>query len=288
MAKIGSGAATSGEIGSVLPRRSPRLVLRWVAALCVCALVAACNQDVYSDLTEAEANQMLAELISHGVGATKTSKGKEGFTISVDNADMLRALAVLKDAGFPRNSRDSIGKVFQKSGIMSSPFEERVRYIYALGEEVAQTISHIDGVVTARVHIVLPDAPQLGQPVKPSSAAVFIRYQAGVDIEYFVPQIRRLVSSSIEGLDYGAVTVVLDEAIPSKTAAPASPAEATTTVLGLKIRNADLALFWTIVASIAAAVGLVVAGLATAGVLWWRSRRKARGGGAGLPAIEPS
>lgn len=267
--------------------RLVRRSLQWLAVIGFMAVLAACNQDVYSDLTEAEANHMLAELISHGVNATKTSKGKEGFTISVDSSEMLKALAVLKDAGFPRSSRDSIGKVFQKSGIMSSPFEERVRYIYALGEEVAQTISNIDGVVTARVHIVLPDAPQLGQPVKPSSAAVFIKYRPGVDIEYFVPQIRRLVSSSIEGLDYSAVTVVLDEAMPTK-AEPPSAAGDTTMVFGLSIKTADLSLFWTIVWSVIAVIVLLVAALVGGAFLWWRGQRKSRIGGAGVPAIEPS
>lgn len=266
-----------------------RAPLRWLLVIGVLTALAGCNQDVYSDLTEVEANQMLAELIAHGVDATKTAKGKEGFTISVDSSDMLKALAVLKDAGFPRRSRDSIGKVFQKSGIMSSPFEERVRYIYALGEEVAQTISNIDGVVTARVHIVLPDAPQLGQPVKPSSAAVFIKYQPGVDIEYFVPQIRRLVSSSIEGLDYSAVTVVLDEAVPTKAAPPTAGGETTTVFFGLGIKSADLPLFWTIVWSIVGVLVLLISGLIAVGVFWWRSQRNsARTGGVGVPAVEPS
>lgn len=276
------------QMDRVSPRQLVRAALRWLFVFGIVTALTACNQDVYSDLSETEANQMLAELISHGVGATKTAKGKEGFTISVDSSEMLKALAVLKDAGFPRRSRDSIGKVFQKSGIMSSPFEERVRYIYALGEEVAQTISNIDGVVTARVHIVMPEAPQLGQAPKPSSAAVFIKYQPGVDIEYFVPQIRRLVSSSIEGLDYAAVTVVLDEAIPTKAAPPSQGGDMTTVFLGFSIKTSDVPLFWTVVWSVVSVFGLLIAGLAAGGVMWWRGRLKARTGGAGVPAIEPS
>src|SRR5215813_6968305 len=146
-----------------------RSAIRWsvawprVGILIVALLLAGCRNELYSNLTEVEANQMLAVLMASGVSAEKTTKGKTGFTISVEERDVLKALALLNDRGFPRSTRDSIGKVFQKSGIMSSPFEERVRYIYALGEDVAQTLSHVDGVVTARVHIVLPDAPQTGQ-----------------------------------------------------------------------------------------------------------------------------
>jgi len=243
------------------------------AAIALAVLLAGCRNDLYSNLTEVEANQMLAVLMSNGIAADKAVKGKGGFTISVDERDVLRALSVLNDRGYPKNNRDSIGKVFQKSGIMSSPFEERVRYIYALGEEVAQTLSHVDGVVTARVHIVLPDAPQLGQPVKPSSAAVFIKHQPGVDLDFFVPQIRRLVSSSIEGLQYNAVSVVLAEAAPTRPS-PTAAAHPTVEVLpGLAVRDTDQARFWEIFIALLVLIGVLLAGSVYGLILYLRSRK---------------
>src|SRR5262249_12705982 len=148
----------------------------------------------------------------------------------------------------------------EKSGIMSSPFEERVRYTYALAEELSRTLTQIDGVVTARVHIVLPEAPQIGQPLKPSSAAVFIKHQPGVDLDYFAPQIRRLVSSSVEGLDYSAVTVVLSEATAIKpNAAPLNEAEETVEALpGLWIKRTSMRLFWLIAASAGALIVILI------------------------------
>ena len=173
---------------------------------------------------------------------------------------------------------------------MSSPFEERVRYIYALGEDVAQTLSQIDGVVTARVHLVIPDAPQLGQAVKPSSAAVFIKHQPGTDMEFLVPQIRRLVSSAIEGLDYQSVTVVMTEAQPSKQTSGAA-LNATTEVLpGLAIRDTDIGRFWQL-AGIAVAVLLAIVAATAAGVVYaLRVRRSGRKRGelAADPLVEPS
>jgi len=258
----------------------------------VCVLIGAlalagCQNDLYSNLTEPEANQILAVLMSNGVQAEKVSVGKEGFKITVESKDMLRAIALLKDTGYPRSSRESIGKVFQKSGIMSSPFEERVRYIYALGEDVAQTLSNIDGVVTARVHIVLPDAPQLGQPVKPSSAAVFIKHQPGVDLDFFVPQIRRLVSSAIEGLEYSAVTVVLADAQPTKVATPGpEAAQFTEVVPGVSIKTADATRFWQIVSGTGALIAALVVALIASLVAYARKGRSRRDGSNAL--VEPS
>ncbi len=265
--------------------RRLRLVL---TAAFVAVSLAACQSALYSNLSEPEANEMLAVLMANGVSASKAA-AKEGFTLSVAERDMLRAIALLKDAGYPRSSRDSIGRVFQKSGIMSSPFEERVRYIYALGEDVAQTLSYIDGVVTARVHIVLPDAPQLGRPIKPSSASVFIRHRPGVDLDFFVPQIRRLVSSAIEGLEYQAVTVVLTEAQPTRSANPTTTIGTVEVLPGLSVRETDVGRFW----QVAGLAGLVLAVLLATSIaaiviaLRGRSAPKSRET-APVPLVEPS
>ena len=263
-----------------------------LGAVLACLALAACKVDLYSNLSEVEANQMLAVLMSSSIVAEKAQVG-EGFQVRVEQNDMVRSIAVLTAKGFPKSTRDSIGTVFQKSGIISSPFEERVRYIYALGEEVAQTLSEIDGVVTARVHVVLPEEPQLGKPVVPSSAAVFIKHEANVDLEFLVPQIRRLVSSSIEGLLYNAVTVVLTEASPTEIAPVANEERVVDVIQGLGVREANLPMFWTIVyVAGGAIVGLLALVIAAAVLLFRRRRPRTAGNQLGAnaegTALEPS
>ncbi len=263
---------------------------KFALAISLAWILAGCQQDLYSNLTEVDANQMLAILMANGVNTVKSPRGKDGFTLSVDDRDMLRAIAVLKDSGYPKSLRESIGKVFQKSGIMSSPFEERVRYIYALGEDVAQTLSHIDGVVTARVHIVLPDAPQLGQPIKPSSAAVFIKHQPGVDLDYLVPQIKRLVSSAVEGLDYAAVTVVLTEAALTKAVTTKDASGTVEVVPGIAVRDSDVRRFWELLGGTAALAALLsVAATYLYSFLSKRiGKRPIESGSTNVPMVEPS
>ena len=180
-------------------------------ALTALFLLTACQTEIYSNVSEREANEMLAALLAQNISASKTAIGDGVFSLSVEESELQRALTVLDNKGLPRSSRETIGQVFSGGGIVSSPFEERVRYIYALGEDVAQTLQEIDGVLVARVHIVMPEEAALGQEAKPASAAVFIKQQAGYDLDFLVPQIRRLVANSIEGVNYEAITVVLVE-----------------------------------------------------------------------------
>jgi type III secretion protein J len=111
-----------------------------------------------------------------------------------------------------------MGKIFEKSGLVSSPTEERARFMYALSENLAETISHINGIVTARVNIVLPENNPYTDSVTPSSAAVFVTFRPGINLEDYVRDIKYLVTNSIEGLSYDKVSVALFPA-------PAAPEE---------------------------------------------------------------
>lgn len=252
-----------------------RIFFRHVAmALTALSLLAACQTEIYSNVTEREANEMLAALLAQNISASKTAIGDGVFSISVEENDLQRALTVLDNKGLPRSSRETIGQVFSGGGIVSSPFEERVRYMYALGEDVAKTLQEIDGVLVARVHVVMPEEAALGQQAQPASAAVFIKQQAGYDLDFLVPQIRRLVANSIEGVNYEAITVVLVEA--ASEAVPAAP-EGITTVrsMGLEIaRGSERALRTGVILGTLALLA-ALAGVAVLAVMNHRLRKAA-------------
>lgn len=230
----------------------------------LCLLITGCKLDLYTGLTEREANEMLAILVANGISARKEYIGDSGVSLLVEEHELAHAIDILKENGFPRKQNSSIGKVFQKSGIMSSPFEEHIRYIYALSEEVSKTLSEIDGVLTARVHIVLPEDPSLGEEAKPSSAAVFLKHRRGVDLDFFLPQIRRLVSNAIEGVDYENVTVVLVEAEPPRVSSEQLRTPISELFPGLGVRATDQQAFWRVIfASLALLIVLIVSNAVT-------------------------
>ena len=111
-----------------------------------------------------------------------------------------------------------MGQIFRKEGLVSSPLEERARYIYALSQELANTLSQMDGVITARVHVVLPERGGVGEEATPSTAAVFIKTQPGYALDALLPQIRRLVIHAIPGLSEDKVSVALINAQPAARA----------------------------------------------------------------------
>jgi type III secretion protein J len=229
--------------------------VRIFTSLLLTLLLGACSRplELMSSIPEAEANDVMAALQNEGIHADKVS-GKEGMVgITIESAAVGRAVDLLRSKGLPHQRYAGMGQVFKKEGLISSPLEERARYLYALSQELGATLSQIDGVVVARVHVVLPERGSAGDPSMPSSAAVFIKYQDGYNLDVLQPQIRRLVNNSIPGLTPDKVSIVLFNSL----ALPARRAE-------------QAASNWALAASLAALPAAVVA---AGGYFGWRQRR---------------
>lgn len=234
--------------------------------LLLLAMLAGCGArvDLLAAVPEGEANEVLSVLLDAGIAAQK-SAGKAGVAISVQADQVAHALAVLRAKGLPRERFDGMGQIFRKEGLVSSPLEERARYIYALSQELANTLSQMDGVITARVHVVLPERGGVGEEATPSTAAVFIKTQPGYALDALLPQIRRLVIHAIPGLSEDKVSVALINAQPAARAqAP--------TALGDEGRNASPLLVGALVGVGAA---LLLALLAAGGWFAWRRAPRA-------------
>lgn len=177
----------------------PRLIKSVLIVFALC--VAGCSDrvELHRQLSEQDANEVIAELADKQVRAQKNPT-KNGVSVSVNTLDISRAVNVLEAAGLPRATRSTLGEIFRKEGVISTPLEERARYIYALSQELEATLSKIDGVIVARVHVVLPERIAPGEPVQPASASVFIKHNTRLDPDSIQSRVRRLVASSIPGM----------------------------------------------------------------------------------------
>lgn len=172
-------------------------------------VLAGCKTSLYSNLPEQEANEMVAILLQRGISADKV-KAKDGTeTVSVDQSQFADAVDILRNKGLPHKKFDTIGDVFKASGLVASPMQDRARFLYALSQELSSTVSEIDGVINARVEVVLPDNDIMQRNPTPSSASVFVRYDSRSHVDQLVPQIKMLVANSVEGLSYDKVSVIL-------------------------------------------------------------------------------
>lgn len=186
--------------------RSYRILLLLVTLV----LLQGCKEQVlYSDLNEQEANEMVALLYASGLPATKVGEKGGIFRVDTSTEAFAGAMSVLQSHGLPRKRFTSLGEVFSREGFVSSPLEERARLNHALSEELSHTLSTIDGVLVARVHLAVPEKEHLAQERTPASASVFVKHRHDVDLTGSVSKIKALVVDGVENLPYENVTVGL-------------------------------------------------------------------------------
>jgi type III secretion protein J len=212
---------------SDFPGVRPWPACRWLAALAMLFVLAGCKVALYSNLNEQESNEIVAALSAEGIAASKSRVEGNNWQVAVEEGRLGAALDVLRVQGLPQERFATMGEVFQKQGLVSTPSEERMRYIYAMSQELSQTLRNVDGVVAARVHVVIPANDPLSDRIRPSSAAVFIKHRPDVDIRLLGPTIKEMVAHSIEGLTHDQVSLSMFEArrAPVAQAGPGGAAD---------------------------------------------------------------
>jgi type III secretion protein J len=196
---------------------------RCSAVIVLLSLLAACSgTPLYSALTEQQANEVMAELLHANIDADKMrAKGNDPvWTVSVATDQFDEAMRILKSAGLPHEAKANLGEIFKKEGFVSSALEEKARYIFGLEEGFEATIMAIDGVVSASVHIALPERDMVSEALRPARASVTILKEPGSNVEQQKANIISIVKNGIEGLENpDNITVIFFDAHQKPAAA---------------------------------------------------------------------
>jgi flagellar M-ring protein FliF len=111
--------------------------------------------------------------------------------------------------GLPAGDGGGFDLIRKDPGFGVSQFMENARYQHALEVELARTITSLQAVEAARVHLATPAQSAFVRDRKPGRASVFIKLRPGRQLEADqVSGIVHLVASSIPGLEADGVTVV--------------------------------------------------------------------------------
>jgi type III secretion protein J len=199
--------------------------LRYISLFAL-LLLAGCATDetIVNNVVEKDANEIIVFLSSKGIDAQKVLTPSSGiganaptnlYSIVVSSSQSIEAMAILNKVGLPRPQGITLLDLFAKSGLMSSTMEDTVRYQAGVAEQLKNTIRKIDGILDADVQISYPPATTTQAPgtVAPKiTAAVYIKHQGILEDpnSHLEVKIKRLVSGSINGLDYNNVFVVSD------------------------------------------------------------------------------
>ena len=165
---------------------SARKWLTTIVVSCTAWLGSGCAEDQSAGLvgvsSEKEAIEILDELDRgkvYGEKASKTEQRRTVWAIRVPRAQLRAARKVLLRSGLPRDTDGGYREMLDKAGMFPNKTDERARLMRAQAEELAMTLEHYDGIIGARVHVIVPEKDRNRGYAQLPTASVMIRYTPG-------------------------------------------------------------------------------------------------------------
>jgi len=159
---------------------------------------------LFTNLESSDAAAITEELTTRG---TPYELQAGGGTVLVPQKDVYQLRLDLSAAGLPVGGTKGY-ELLDTQGMTTSAFRQRVDYQRALEGELSKTISSIDGVEAATVHLVIPEENLFSEDNRKASASVLLKNRPGQSMAPGqVQAIVNLVAGSVEGLEHERVTV---------------------------------------------------------------------------------
>jgi len=162
-------------------------------------------QPLYTNLDPAEAADITGYLSDRGISY---QLGAAGTSIEVPEGDLYEVRIGLASEGLPHSG--TIGySIFDETNLGMTDFLQKLNFRRALEGELARTISSLNEVQAARVHIVIPEERLFAEQQKEATASVVLklRHIGGLSRSQ-INGITNLVASSVEGLRPNNITIV--------------------------------------------------------------------------------
>lgn len=164
-------------------------------------------QPLYGSLDGMDASQVMETLAAADI---KYTVEPNSGALLVKSDDLARARMRLAAAGVaPTDNSVGFEILDQEQGLGTSQFMEATRYRRGLEGELARTVSSLNNVKSARVHLAIPKSSVFVRDERKPSASVLVELYSGRGLEPSqVMAIVNLVASSVPEMDKAQVTVV--------------------------------------------------------------------------------
>lgn len=166
---------------------------------------------LYQDLSSEDSSSVAAKLeqtkIPYEISA-------DGSTVMVPEKEVGRARMLLAQDGLPNGG--SLGyELFDKqSGFGTTSFVQNITQVRAIEGELAKTISSLQPVKSARVHLVLPQRELFSRETHAASASVFLRLRGSTQLDQSqIMGIQSLIASAVPDLKAKNVSIIDSEGV---------------------------------------------------------------------------
>jgi type III secretion protein J len=183
----------------------------FIGPIWVALLLSGCTVPIAGGLDEGQANRVVVALERAGVGGEKEpDPAVEGrFRVTVEHDDAPHAIAALREEDLPSPPPAGLLESMGKGSLVPSQLAEHAQFVAGTSGELERTLSAIEGVLGARVHLSLPDPDPLREGPRPKATASVLLKHRGATPPIDVHEVKRLVAGAAPGLAVDDVAVVM-------------------------------------------------------------------------------
>lgn len=163
-------------------------------------------QVLFSGMQPQESAEVVETLNQMGVSyKLEQSSG----AIMVPAADLQSLRLKLAAEGLPRSTAQGMEMLNEEQGFGTSQFIEQARYQRAMEQELARSVSELQNVRSARVHLAIPKQSVFVRDRRPPTASVVVNLYAGRSLDRgHIAAVTHMVASSVPNMNSSDVTVV--------------------------------------------------------------------------------
>jgi flagellar M-ring protein FliF len=161
---------------------------------------------LYKDLSSADAGAIAAALEENTIDYNMSD---DGSSVNVSSEDVGKARMLLAQAGLPNGGSMGYELFDKKAGFGTTNFVQNINQVRALEGELSRTISSLEPIRSARVHLVLPQRELFSRENRAASASVFLGLVPGAQLEKEqIIAIQSLVGSAVPELKPQNVSLI--------------------------------------------------------------------------------
>jgi type III secretion protein J len=171
----------------------------------------ACTVPVAGGLDEGQANRIVLALDRAGVGSEKEADpGTEGrYRIVVERDEAARAITTMRSEDLPSPPAPGLLDSMGKGALLPSRLAEHAQFLAGLSGELERTLLAIEGMLSARVHVSIPEADPLREGPRLKATASVLLQHRGATPPIDIHEVKRIVAGAAPGLAPEDVAVVM-------------------------------------------------------------------------------
>ena len=181
-------------------------------------LATACTVPVAGGLDEGQANRIVLALDRAGVGSEKEidpiTEGR--YRVVVERDEAPRAITAMRAEDLPSPSSPGMLESMGKGALLPSRLAEHAQFLAGLNGELERTLLAIEGMLSARVHVSIPEVDPLREGPRVKATASVLLQHRGATPPIDIHEVKRIVAGAAAGLLPDDVAVVM---VPRPTSA---------------------------------------------------------------------